>query len=127
MNLIATSTFGLEAVVVRELEALGYSAKIVSVGRIAFEGDQAAIFRANTWLRCADRVLIEIGSFQATDFGELFDRTNELPWEQWIAAMPPSRYRDGALSRNSRPFRRVRRSARRRSSSGCSRLTTPRG
>ncbi|MBC8373295.1 MAG: bifunctional 23S rRNA (guanine(2069)-N(7))-methyltransferase RlmK/23S rRNA (guanine(2445)-N(2))-methyltransferase RlmL [Planctomycetes bacterium] len=85
MNLIATSTFGLEAVVARELEALGYPAKIVSVGRIAFEGDEAAIFRANTWLRCADRVLIEVGSFGATDFGELFDRTNELPWERWIA------------------------------------------
>ena len=86
MNLIATSTFGLEAVVARELEALGYPARIVSVGRIAFEGDEAAIFRANTWLRCADRVLIETGSFQAADFGELFDRTNELPWERWIAA-----------------------------------------
>ncbi|MCP4377898.1 MAG: bifunctional 23S rRNA (guanine(2069)-N(7))-methyltransferase RlmK/23S rRNA (guanine(2445)-N(2))-methyltransferase RlmL, partial [bacterium] len=86
MNLIATSTFGLEAVVVRELKVLGYSAKIPSVGRIAFEGDEAAIFRANTWLRCADRVLIEVGSFKATDFGELFDRTNELPWEQWVAA-----------------------------------------
>jgi 23S rRNA (guanine2445-N2)-methyltransferase / 23S rRNA (guanine2069-N7)-methyltransferase len=85
MNLIATSTFGLEAVVARELQALGYPARIVSVGRIAFEGDEAAIFRANTWLRCADRVLIEMGSFQATDFGELFDRTNELPWERWIA------------------------------------------
>jgi len=86
MNLIATSAFGLEAVVARELEALGYSAKIASVGRVAFEGDQAAIFRANTWLRCADRVLIEVGSFEAGDFGVLFDRTNELPWEQWIAA-----------------------------------------
>jgi len=85
MNLIATSTFGLEAVVARELEDLGYQPSIVSVGRIAFQGDLAAVFRANTWLRCADRVLIEVGSFAATDFGELFDRTNELPWEQWIA------------------------------------------
>jgi 23S rRNA (guanine2445-N2)-methyltransferase / 23S rRNA (guanine2069-N7)-methyltransferase len=95
MNLIATSTFGLEAVVVRELKALGYPATIPSVGRIAFEGGQAAIFRANTWLRCADRVLIEVGSFEATDFGELFDRTNELPWERWIA-------RDAAFPVNGR-------------------------
>jgi len=85
MNLIATSTFGLEAVVARELEALGYSSRIVSGGRIAFAGDESAIFRANTWLRCADRVLIEMGSFEATDFGELFDRTFDLPWERWIA------------------------------------------
>ena len=44
MNLIATSAFGLEAVVARELDSLGYPARIVSVGRIAFEGDQSAIF-----------------------------------------------------------------------------------
>jgi len=85
MNLIATSTFGLEAVVARELEALGYSPRIVSSGRIAFDADAPAIFRANTWLRCADRVLIEMGSFEATDFGELFDRTFDLPWERWVA------------------------------------------
>jgi len=85
MKLIATSTFGLEAVVARELEALGYPARIVSGGRIAFEAGEVGVFRANTWLRTADRVLIEMGTFEATDFGELFDRTFELPWERWIS------------------------------------------
>jgi 23S rRNA (guanine2445-N2)-methyltransferase / 23S rRNA (guanine2069-N7)-methyltransferase len=86
LDLIATSTFGLEAVVARELEALGYAAKIIQAGRVLFSGDEADICRANLWLRAADRVLLRLGSFEARDFGELFDRTFALPWEAWIAA-----------------------------------------
>ncbi|HEV3339586.1 MAG TPA: bifunctional 23S rRNA (guanine(2069)-N(7))-methyltransferase RlmK/23S rRNA (guanine(2445)-N(2))-methyltransferase RlmL [Pirellulales bacterium] len=91
LQLIATSAVGLEAVVARELKGLGYEAKIPQTGRIAFAGDESALCRANLWLRSADRVLVEVGSFEATDFGQLFDRTFALPWEQWIggeAAFP---------------------------------------
>jgi 23S rRNA (guanine2445-N2)-methyltransferase / 23S rRNA (guanine2069-N7)-methyltransferase len=84
LKLIATSAVGLEAIVARELKALGYEAKIPQTGRIVFQGDEAALCRANLWLRAADRVLIEVGSFGAADFGQLFDRTFELPWEAWI-------------------------------------------
>jgi 23S rRNA (guanine2445-N2)-methyltransferase / 23S rRNA (guanine2069-N7)-methyltransferase len=84
LNLIATSTFGLEAVVKRELETLGYTGKVSRPGSIAFEGDEAAIFRANIFLRTAERVLICLGQFEAKDFGELFDRTYELPWQRWL-------------------------------------------
>jgi 23S rRNA (guanine2445-N2)-methyltransferase / 23S rRNA (guanine2069-N7)-methyltransferase len=86
MDLIATATFGLEAIVARELEALGYSAKIIQAGRILFEGDAAAVCRANLWLRTAERVLVRVGEFDALDFGTLFDATFALPWEDWIAA-----------------------------------------
>lgn len=85
-NLIATSAFGLEAVVVRELSDLGYGAKVARPGRIAFSGDAAALCRANMWLRSADRVLVEVASFDAADFDALFDTTRALPWEEWIAA-----------------------------------------
>lgn len=76
---------------VRELENLGYQPKVLSTGRILFGGDESAIARANLWLRAADRVLIRLGTFSATDFGQLFDGTRELPWERWIprdAAFP---------------------------------------
>ena len=91
LDLIATSTFGLEAVVARELRALGYQGKAIQSGRVLFQADGAAICRANLWLRCADRVLLRLGTFAATDFGTLFDQTYALPWEQWIppdAAFP---------------------------------------
>ncbi len=86
LNLIATCAFGLEAVVVRELAALGYDAKVARPGRIAFAGDVGAVCRANLWLRSADRVLIELSAFEAPDFDALFDTVRTLPWEEWIAA-----------------------------------------
>lgn len=85
LDLIAATAFGLEAVVVRELEKLGYTTSVLSTGRVLFRGDLSAICRANMWLRAADRVLIRVGSFPATDFGQLFDGVRALPWEEWVA------------------------------------------
>ncbi len=84
-DLIAATAFGLEAVVVRELENLGYAPTVISTGRVLFRGDLSAICRANMWLRAADRVLIRLGTFPATDFGQLFDGVRALPWEEWIS------------------------------------------
>lgn len=86
LDLVATAAFGLEKIVVRELQALGYEGKIVRPGRIEFRADLAAICRTNLWLRCADRVLLQLAKFQATDFDALFDTAGELEWEQWIPA-----------------------------------------
>ena len=84
MHLIATTTFGLEAVVSRELKQLGYDKQTTEDGKVTFEADASAIARANLWLRSAERVLVQVGQFEARDFGELFDRTNALPWEDWL-------------------------------------------
>ncbi len=83
-ELIATTTFGIESVVKREIEELGYDITQVTDGRLTFTGDVEAIVLSNLWLRSADRVFIKMGQFQATTFTELFDQTNELPWENWI-------------------------------------------
>ena len=90
-DLMATSTFGLEAVVARELGDLGYEARTVQGGRVLFGGDVSAICRTNLWLRAAERVLLRVGSFESPDFEELFERTREIPWERWLepdAAFP---------------------------------------
>ena len=84
LELIATAASGTEAVVKRELAALGYAARTVTPGRLLFRGDAAAICRTNLWLRAGERVLIQLGSFPATDFGVLFDGTAALAWEQWL-------------------------------------------
>jgi 23S rRNA (guanine2445-N2)-methyltransferase / 23S rRNA (guanine2069-N7)-methyltransferase len=84
LDLLATATFGLEAVVARELTALGYGPKIIQSGRVLFQGDESAICRTNLWLRSADRVLVRLDTFEARDFGQLFDRTYALPWEAWL-------------------------------------------
>jgi putative N6-adenine-specific DNA methylase len=83
-HLTARIGFGLEAVVSRELTTLGFGDLKSEDGRVHFSGGPEAIVRANLWLRSADRVVLQMGEFTALDFGELFDRTRELPWEQWL-------------------------------------------
>jgi putative N6-adenine-specific DNA methylase len=83
-DLIATATFGLESVVAEELKLLGYTDLTVENGKVFFTGDARAIARCNVWLRTADRVLIRVADFVATDFGQLFDHTKEVPWEELI-------------------------------------------
>ena len=84
ITLIATLAFGLEAVVKRELMALGFEDIRVSDGKVEFAATPEDIPRANIWLRCAERVLLKLGEFQATTFDELFEQTKALPWEKWI-------------------------------------------
>lgn len=84
LELIATATFGLEAVVKRELEALGYEIIKSEDGKITYWGDERAVVRSNLWLRSADRVLLKMGEFQAMTFEELFQQSRALPWEEWI-------------------------------------------
>ncbi len=82
MELIAPCHFGLEAVLKREIIDLGYD--IAEDGRVTFYGDEEALCRANIFLRTAERVLLKVGSFRAVTFEELFDKTKELPWEDYI-------------------------------------------
>lgn len=84
LKLIATSTFGIESVVGRELKKLGYADQQVENGRVTFSGDLKALCRANLWLRSADRVLLKMGEFKALTFDELFEGTKSLPWGDWI-------------------------------------------
>lgn len=83
-ELIATATFGLEAVVRRQIEALGYDIIKTEDGKVTFAGDEEAIVKANLWLRSADRVLLKMAEFKATTFEELFQQTNAIYWERLI-------------------------------------------
>ena len=84
LTLIATCAFGLEAVVKRELSALGFTDLHASEGRVEFSASSQQIPSANLWLRCADRVFLKMGEFQALTFEELFEQTKALPWQDWI-------------------------------------------
>lgn len=84
LELIATATFGLEAVVKREIQNLGYKIIKSEDGKITYMGDERAIVRSNLWLRSADRVLLKMAEFRACEFEELFQQTKALPWEELI-------------------------------------------
>lgn len=84
LELVATAAFGLEAVVRREIEALGYKVIKTEDGRVTYIGDERAIARSNLWLRSADRVYIRMGGFRATEFEELFQQVKAIEWERII-------------------------------------------
>ena len=85
-DLLVTSASGLESVVAREIESLGYDSEILQSGRQLVMADEAAIARLNLNLRVAERVLVRVGTYQAHDFDALFEQARELPWETWIPA-----------------------------------------
>ncbi|NTW04622.1 MAG: class I SAM-dependent RNA methyltransferase [Peptococcaceae bacterium] len=84
IKLIATSAFGLEAVVAREVRELGFEDVEVENGKVTFSAEPEGICRANLWLRTADRVLLKVGQFKAESFEALFEGTKSLPWPDWI-------------------------------------------
>lgn len=84
IDLIATTTFGLEAIAKRELLNLGYKELKVENGKIEFQACLKDIPKTNIWMRTADRILIKMGEFKALSFEELFQNTEALPWEEWI-------------------------------------------
>ncbi|WP_139904254.1 THUMP domain-containing class I SAM-dependent RNA methyltransferase [Clostridium thermarum] len=79
-DLIATSTFGIEAITASELKALGYKDINTENGRVTFKGDERDIARTNIWLRTSDRVLIKMAEFKAESFEELFQGTKAIDW-----------------------------------------------
>ena len=84
VELIATSTFGLEAIVGEEVRELGFKDVRVENGKVSFQSDLNGIARSNLWLRTADRVRLKIGEFEARTFDELFEKTKRLPWSEWL-------------------------------------------
>ena len=83
---LAPCHFGLESVLKRELQDLGLEISLVEDGRVTFQGDMQALCRANIFLRTAERVLLQVGRFQAESFDELFEKIKALPWEDYIPA-----------------------------------------
>lgn len=83
---VAPCHFGLESVLKREINDLGYKVIQVEDGRVTFSGDEAAICRANIFLRTTERVLMKVDKFKAETFDELFEKTKAIPWENYIPA-----------------------------------------
>ncbi len=83
-ELIAPCHFGMEAVLKREIQDLGYEITNVDNGKVTFEGDAEAIARANIFLRTTERILLKVAEFRAVTFDELFEEIKAIPWENYI-------------------------------------------
>jgi putative N6-adenine-specific DNA methylase len=84
LNLCAPCLFGLEGLLGNELRHLGFDEVKPENGRVRFAGDGGGVARANICSRFAERILVELGSFRAETFDQLFEGTKALPWEDFI-------------------------------------------
>ncbi len=83
-NYVATCLFGLERLVGEEIDELGYERVDTIDGRVYFKGGADAVARCNINFRCAERLFIELASFKAETFTELFDNVKRIPWEMIV-------------------------------------------
>ena len=83
-SLVAPCHFGLEAVLKREIQDLGYEVTRTEDGRVTFVCDSPGIALSNVFLRTPERILLEVGRFHAETFDELFEGVKALEWERFI-------------------------------------------
>lgn len=80
IKLAATTTFGLEAVVKREVQNLGFENISAADGHVNFTGDFSTLIKANLNLRSADRIMWVLAEFRAETFEELFQGVKKINW-----------------------------------------------
>lgn len=84
LKLVCPCLLGLEGLVADELRFLGADGVAPQNGRVFFSYSEPMLARANLCSRYSERVLIELGSFEATTFDALFEGVKALPWERFI-------------------------------------------
>lgn len=84
LRLVATSAFGIESVLARELRELGYDNLETENGKVTFLGDFTDAVRCNIHVRTAERILWEVAKFEAKDFEALFQGTLSVRWEDFL-------------------------------------------
>jgi len=84
INLVAPCLFGMESVAADEFKRMGFEDIITENGRVLLSGNSNMLARANICSRFAERILINVGEFDAVTFTELFDGVKALPWEDYI-------------------------------------------
>lgn len=82
-TLVALCAIGAEKILGNEIKHLGYKLEGNAPGRVAFYGDDDALYRTNLCLRTSDRVYLQMAKYHAEDFDELFDGVYNVNWQDF--------------------------------------------
>ena len=83
-TLVALCAIGAEKILGNEIKHLGYKLAGNAPGRVSFFGDDDSLFKANLCLRTADRVFLQLASYNAFNFDELFDGAYKINWQDFL-------------------------------------------
>jgi putative N6-adenine-specific DNA methylase len=101
LSAFAITAPGLEPIAAAELARLDIAATI-EPGGVGWTGTLESVARANLWLRTVSRVVVRVAEFRARTFHELERHARKVPWERFVAAGAPVRFR--VTSRKSRLY-----------------------
>ncbi|MDO5046918.1 MAG: class I SAM-dependent RNA methyltransferase [Anaerococcus sp.] len=84
-KILITCSFGLEAIIKRELFDLGFDKLRVNDGMITLDAKLSDIAKLNMNLRAADRVYLLVDSFKAFTFDQLFENIKAISWPDLLS------------------------------------------
>ncbi len=84
VNLFAVCGFGLEEIVAKELENLGFSGIELGRGGVRYVSDINGIYLSNLSLRAASRVLIVLKTFSSKNNAMLYDQVRRVHWMDYL-------------------------------------------
>jgi len=83
-DIVATTLYGLEDLLIQELDALG-AQNIQKLNRaVSFTGNKKVLYRVNLETRTALRILMPIHTFHAKDEDQLYRNVREIDWSEYL-------------------------------------------
>jgi 23S rRNA (guanine2445-N2)-methyltransferase / 23S rRNA (guanine2069-N7)-methyltransferase len=86
MKFFATTSKGLELLLVEELRQLGATDAAEKLAGVTFSGDLALAYKACLWSRLANRILLHLTDIPAATPEELYAGVQTIPWYEHLAA-----------------------------------------
>lgn len=81
LEIIAKTSFGLEDVLADEIKALGVNTTTKANRAVIFSGNLEILYKANLWLRSANRIIVPIKKFRISSVDDLYHQTKKINWE----------------------------------------------
>ena len=83
-TLVALCAIGAEKILANEIKFLGYKTISNAPGRVFFTAPDEGLYRANLCLRTADRVYLQLATFNADNFDDLFEGVHSINWQDFL-------------------------------------------
>ena len=83
-RLVATTLYGLESVLAKEIDELGGKQIKVLNRAVSYEGDLELLYKSNIWLRTALRILFPISTFRFSSQDEFYKLVKNVKWDDYM-------------------------------------------
>ena len=81
-DLLASTLYGLEKILAKELESIGAKNIEIQNRAVKFKGNTETMYKANLHLRTALRILKPLTSFKSTNQYTLYHNIKKIQWEK---------------------------------------------